>query len=76
MVDNMSRLLFTLFLVLMIGLIAACGSKVSGWAGSECYECADSASECVCPGYGGYYNPKALDLFRPGRWEMLDNPVW
>jgi hypothetical protein len=25
-------------------------------------------------GYGGPYNPKALDLYRPGKFEDLDSP--
>ncbi|KAB2835029.1 MAG: hypothetical protein F9K51_00880 [Candidatus Dadabacteria bacterium] len=54
--------------------LAACGAAVSGRAGGECYGCADTPCDCTGNGYGGPYNPKALDLYRPGRFEDLDSP--
>ncbi len=65
----MARLVSGLLVILMFGLLAGCGAKVSGWTGGDCYECegVDFACECRGPGYGGYYNPPALDIFRGSR---------
>ncbi len=61
-------------LCLLLLFITACGSTVSGRAGSDCYECVDTTCDCTGNGYGGPYNPKALDLYRPGRFQDLDSP--
>lgn len=72
----MARSLLTILFFMALGLMTGCGSKVSGWVGSDCYECEGVNTPCDCSGYGGYNNPKALNLFRPGRLEDLDSPVW
>jgi hypothetical protein len=54
---------------LLLLFITACGSTVGG-----CYPCADTQCDCTGNGYGGPYNPKALDLYRPGRFEDMDSP--
>jgi len=61
-------------IVLPLMLITACGAAVSGPAGSSCNPCEASRCDCTSDGYGGPYNPKALDLYRPGRFEDLDSP--
>ena len=48
---------------------------MAGSVGGDCYECQSVDVPCTCPqGYGGYYNPDALDLYRPGRFDDLNNP--
>ena len=68
----MGRVVITLSLICMFVLLAACGAHVSGWVGDDCSECVDGPCDCAGSGYGGYYNPKALDMFRPGRLEDLN----
>jgi hypothetical protein len=62
---------------IMIGLplifLTACGSVVNGWVGGECYGCVDTPCDCTGNGYNGFYNPKALNLYRPGRFEDLES---
>ena len=57
-------------LCLFLLFMTACGSTV----GSGCSGCAHTPCDCTGDGYGGPYNPKALDLYRPGRFEDLDSP--
>lgn len=59
---------------LLLLFITACGSAVSGRVGSDCYECVDTPCDCTGNGYGGYYNPTALNLFRSGGFEDMDGP--
>lgn len=66
---------YLLLILFLFSFLFACGSKVSGWVGSDCYECADTPSVCLCPGYGGFNNPKALNLSRPGRFGDLGSPM-
>ena len=68
------NLLNALMILLLSLFLAACGAAVSGWVGNDCYECVDTPCDCAGDGYGGPYNPKALDLYRPGRFEDLDSP--
>lgn len=67
-------MLRVIVLGLLLLFISACGSMVSGQVGSDCYECVDTPCDCTGNGYGGFYNPKTLNLFRPGRFEDLDSP--
>jgi hypothetical protein len=64
--------------VVILGLLflfmTGCGSAVSSRVGSSCYPCDDTHCDCTGDGYGGPYNPTALNLFRPGRFEDLDSP--
>jgi len=68
----MGRFVLTLSLFVMILLLTACGAHVGGWVGGECYGCVDGPCDCADSGYGGPYNPKTLDMFRPGRFEDLN----
>ena len=69
--------LFKLLLVsLLLLTLSACGAKVGGSIGGDCYECEGMDFPCSCPGYGRYYNPDALDIFRPGRLDDINSPVW
>ena len=52
-------------------------------SGDDCYEfdggnieysCNDKSNSEVNTGYGGPNNPKALNLFRPGRFENINSP--
>ncbi len=66
-----------LFLASLLFLsLGSCGARVGGSVGGDCYECEGVDFPCNCPGYGGYYNPDALDIFRPGRFDDINNPVW
>lgn len=57
--------------------LGSCGAKVGGSVGGECYECQSADYPCTCPqGYGGYYNPEALDIFRAGRFDDINGPIW
>ncbi len=68
------RLLLATLLLISLG---SCGAKVGGSVGGDCYECQSTDYPCVCPqGYGGYYNPDALDIFRPGRSDDINSHVW
>ncbi len=78
--------------VLLLGLfflgLSACGSKVSSVNDNGCYEIdgdnivytCDNSKEAdyknTTPGYDGPNNPKALNLYRPGRFENINSPVW
>jgi len=55
-------------------LVTACGAAVNGGVVSGCNPCGDTKCKCTGSGYGGPYNPKALDLYRPGKFEDLDSP--
>jgi len=68
--------------------LSACGSKVSSVNDKGCYEIEGDNVVYTCDnnknadetnintGYDGPNNPKALNLFRPGRFENLNSPVW
>ncbi len=68
--------------------LSACGSKVTSVDNSSCYEIdgdsvvytCDNSKEAdyknAAPGYGGPNNPEALNLFRPGRFDNINSPVW
>ena len=77
----MKTILLRLLLCLFFLTLTACGSKVRSVIGVECYESdennlADNCENNSNTGYGGYYNPEALNLFRPGRFEDINTPVW
>ncbi len=71
----------------LIGL-SACAPKVSSVDDSRCYEIEGDNVIYTCdntkrsesvnstPGYDGPNNPKALNLYRPGRFESINSPVW
>lgn len=70
-------LIFGLFFL----TLTACGSKVSSVSGDDSYEIdgdniAYNCNNNTNTGYGGYYNPEALNLFRPGRFDDINTPVW
>jgi hypothetical protein len=74
------KLIVIIFCVFFLAL-TACGSKVSSVSGDDCYEIDENNLAYNCEnntntGYGGYYNPEALNLFRPGRFEDINSPVW
>ena len=77
---RLMRVLYIRLFVISILLLSltSCGAKVGGSVGSDCYECEDADAPCSCkgPGYGGYYNPDALDMFRPGTNDDINSPVW
>jgi hypothetical protein len=67
--------------------LTACGSKPSSMNDSGCYEIDGDKVVYTCEndspdnprantGYDGPYNPKALNLYRPGRFENINAPVW
>ncbi len=68
--------------------ISACGPKVSTVSEDGCYKidgdeviytCSNQTKESPdnsTPGYDGPNNPKALNLYRPGRFENIGSPVW
>ena len=77
----MKTILLRLLLCLFFLALTACGSKVSSVSGDDCYEIDEDNLAYNCEnnantGYGGYYNPEALNLFRPGRFEDINTPVW
>jgi hypothetical protein len=67
---------------------SACGSKVSSVNDNGCYEIDGDNIVYTCDnnknaeinktstGYDGPNNPKALNLYRPGRFENINSPVW
>lgn len=72
---------FTLFFL----SLSACGSKVTSVEEEDCYRFDGGNIEYTCnidsdsevnTGYIGPNNPKALNLFRPGRFESVNSPVW
>jgi hypothetical protein len=68
--------------------LSACGSKVSSVNDKGCYEIEGDNAVYTCEnkkdadepntntGYDGPNNPKALNLYRPGRVENINSPVW
>jgi hypothetical protein len=67
--------------------LAACIPKASSVSDSDCYQIVGDEVIYTCnndspenpranPGYTGPYNPKALNLYRPGRFENINAPVW
>ncbi|MFB3148808.1 MAG: hypothetical protein ACE10J_09135 [Thermodesulfobacteriota bacterium] len=77
----MKTILLRLLLCLFFLTLTACGSKVRSVSGDDCYEIDENNLAYNCEnnsntGYGGYYNPEALNLFRPGRFEDINTPVW
>lgn len=75
--------------MIVVGLffivLTACASKQQSMDSIGCYEIEGDTVVYVCrdfspenpkanTGYDGPYNPKALDLFRPGRLENIN--VW
>lgn len=72
---------------LFVIAFSACGSKVSSVDNSSCYKIdgdsviytCDNSKEAdyknATPGYDGPSNPKALNLFRPGRFDNINSPV-
>jgi len=81
-------MLSALFLGFFILTLSACGSKVSSVNDGGCYEIDDDTIVYSCEnnknaeiektntGYDGSYNSKALNLYRPGRFENISSPVW
>lgn len=84
----MKTILLRLLLCLFFLTLTACGSKVSSVNDNGCYEidgnnivysCENNRNaeiEKTNAGYGGPYNPKALNLYRQGRFENINSPVW
>lgn len=71
------RFISIFFAVLFLLSLASCGAKLSGGVGGDCYECINADLPCTCPqSYGGYENPEALDIYRPGRFDDLNYPAW
>ncbi len=78
--------LYILFISLGFLLFSSCGPKVTPVAEDGCYKiegnevlytCSNrpnDESNASTPGYDGVNNPKALNLFRPGRFENYN--VW
>ncbi len=63
----MGKFFSTFLLVLLFSFLTACASMNGSSHGGNCYDKDTYASrECSTPGYGGFYNPPALDLFRGG----------
>lgn len=67
--------------------LAACSPKARSVSDSDCYQIVGDEVIYTCnndslenpranPGYTGPYNPKALNLYRPGRFENINAPVW
>jgi len=65
--------------------LSACSSKVASVEEEDCYRFDGGNIEYTCnidsdsevnTGYIGPNNPKALNLFRPGRFESVNSPVW
>ena len=67
--------------------LAACSPKASSVSDSDCYQIVGDEVIYTCnnespenpeanPGYRGPYNPKVLNLYRPGRFENINAPVW
>ena len=67
--------------------LAACSPKSSSVSDIDCYPIVGDEVINTCnidspenpranPGYTGPYNPKALNLYRPGRFENINAPVW
>jgi len=81
-------MLIVLFLGLLFFSLFACGSKVSNVGGEDCYKIDGDNIVYTCDnnknaeinktstGYDGPNNPKALNLYRPGRFENINSPVW
>ena len=80
------KFIILIFFSLLI-ILSACGSKGSGGYDGRCYEIVGDEVIYTCKndspdnprantGYMGPYNPKALNLYRPGRFENLNSPVW
>lgn len=80
--------IFSILLIILLFVVglSACGSKQNGYD-SSCYEIAGDEVLYTCKddspdnprantGYMGPYNPKALNLYRPGRFENIGSPVW
>jgi len=77
-----------LALILFFLVLSACGSKVSSVGEDNCYKIdgeevvytcnneTNTSSGNTTPGYDGPNNPKALNLYRPGRFENINSPVW
>ena len=83
----MKSILIVSILSLYCLALSACGSKVSSVNDKGCYEIDGDSIIYTCnndspynpranTGYDGPNNPKALNLFRPGRFENLNSPVW
>ena len=75
------RIKFQFLLIILASLLllslGSCGGQLAGSVGNNCYECQGVDYACTCPqGYGGYYNPDALDIYRPGRFDDINSPVW
>jgi hypothetical protein len=67
--------------------LTSCGPKVGSNSDSRCYQIVGVEVISTCnndspenpkanTGYTGPYNPKALDLYRLGRFENINAPVW
>ena len=84
----MKASLILLILGLFFLALSACGYKVSSVGEDNCYKIDGEEVVYTCnnetntnygnsaPGYDGPNNPKALNLFRPGRFENINSPVW
>ena len=75
-----------LAIVLLSVALSGCGPKASSVSDSSCYQIVGDSVLYTCnndspenpranTGYDGPYNPKALNLYRPGRFENLNSPV-
>ena len=80
----MRKKFITLIFFSLLIILPACGSKVTSVEEEDCYRfdggnieytCNSDSDSEVNTGYGGPNNPKALNLFRPGRFEDVNSPV-
>jgi len=81
----MRKKFIPLFCFSLLIVLSACSSKVATVEEEDCYRFDGGNIEYTCnidsdsevnTGYIGPNNPKALNLFRPGRFESVNSPVW
>ena len=86
--SNVRETLTVLFICLYCLALSACSPKVTTVGEDRCYEikgdeviytCSNQSAEesgSSTPGYDGPNNPKALNLYRPGRFEDINGIGW
>jgi len=83
----MKEKMSSVIIVIIFTALFACGSKRSAEYDGNCYQIEGDEVVYTCnndspdnpranTGYTGPYNPKALNLYRPGRFESINAPVW
>lgn len=83
----MKEKMFSVIIAVIFIVLFACGPKRSTQYDGNCYQTYGDEVKYTCKndspqnpgsntGYAGPNNPKALNLFRPGRFEDANSPVW